>query len=176
MKHHIDYAAYGPTEGRKFTKSILSNLPHDKILDVGCGAGTYTRMFPQSSWTAIEIWEPYVDRHSLKSLYDEIIIEDVRLLDFSKLPRFDVAIAGDVLEHMTAEEALDVFNKLRSVANIVVISMPVIYFPYKPVFGNPYQEHIVDDWDDKKIRKAFGEPTWGHVDGQTGVYIYRTGD
>jgi predicted TPR repeat methyltransferase len=53
-------------------------LKHGRMLDIGCGEGTYAKLFPDADWTGIEVWEPYVEAYGLKSLYSKLIIADAR--------------------------------------------------------------------------------------------------
>jgi hypothetical protein len=59
--------------------------------------------FPGAYWTAIEIWEPYVEAFGLTQKYDKVIVHDVRRME--KLPDADLYIFGDVPEHMPPDEA-----------------------------------------------------------------------
>lgn len=159
-------------QGKQYTRNIVGRIKHDRMLDIGPGSGTYAKMFPDAEWTGIEIWEPYVEKYGLKDLYKKIIVADSREYDFSELGKFDVAIAGDVLEHMTADEAKNVLEKLKSVADTVIVSIPIGHHPQGEWEGNPYEEHVVDDWTDDRVKEVLGEPTWSAVDGVIGVYCW----
>ena len=51
------------------------------MLDIGCGSGTYAKMFPDAHWTGVEVWEPYVEEFNLKDLYQQLILSDARELE-----------------------------------------------------------------------------------------------
>jgi len=159
-------------QGKPYIRNIVGRVKHERMLDIGPGSGTYAKLFPEAKWTGVEIFEPYVKKYGLKKLYENIIIEDIRKFDLSPLGRFDVAIAGDVLEHMTAEEAIAVVNKLQSIADTVIVSIPIGHHPQGEWEGNVHETHVVDDWTDEKFREVFGQPTWGTVDGCIGVYCW----
>ena len=158
--------------GKDYTRRVVNKLNHDRILDIGVGSGTYAMMFPNSNITGVEIWEPYVKEYGLNNLYDTLIVEDARTVDYSSLGRFDVAIAGDVLEHMSAEDAISLLNKLKEISDTVVLSIPLGHHPQGECEGNPYEAHIVDNWTDDKVRQAFGEPRWSNISQWMGVYIW----
>lgn len=159
-------------QGKQYIRNIMGRVKHDRMLDIGVGSGTYAKLFPKTKWTGIEVWEPYIDQFKLNDLYHEIILADARSARYATLGRFDVAVAGDVLEHMTAEEAVAVVEQLKIIADTVIISIPVGHHPQGEFEGNPYEAHVVDDWTDERIRQVFGEPTWGVVDGCIGVYCW----
>lgn len=149
----------------------LSRIPVPKTaLDIGCGEGTYAKMFPKLQWTGVEIWEPYVEEYSLKDLYPSLQIADVREWDTDE--HFDVCFLGDVLEHMTKEEAQLVVQKAKRWADTVVISIPLGHYPQGEYAGNPYETHIKDDWSDVQVKNAFGAPSWSDIDQEIGVYVY----
>lgn len=156
-------------EGKQYIKELLSTVKKDKILDIGVGCGTYAMLFPESDLTGVEAWQPYVEQYSLGSLYNKLIVGDVRTVEFTE--SYDVAIAGDVLEHMNTVDAVSVLSKLRAVADLVVISIPLGHHPQGAVNGNDYERHI-EDWSDAKVRLVFGEPYKSHIDGIIGVYVY----
>ena len=159
-------------DGKTHIKRIVGALKHDRMLDIGCGEGTYAKLFPDADWTGIEVWEPYVEAYGLKSLYSKLIIADARTYVFEPEDRFDIAFAGDVLEHMTQEEAKALLDRLRQVADTVIASIPIGHFPQGDWGGNPHERHIVDDWTDARVKEAFGKPSWSAIDGEIGVYVW----
>ena len=132
---------------------LLDELRPASVLDVGAGAGKYgdlvRQVLPDSYVDAIEVWEPYIDEYLLNHTYRNIIIADVRTVDIGP---YDLVIFGDVLEHMTKEESIKVFNK---VTGSVIISIPIVHYPQGHSHGNPYEEHIKDDWSVAEVLDTF---------------------
>lgn len=158
-------------KGKLQIQEFVRNTNHARILDIGCGEGTYAKLFPESEMTGVEIWKPYVDEYKLHDLYKTLHNVDARFWE-PEGNHWDVAIAGDVLEHMSEEEALALFNKLKSCANWVIISIP-FNMPQGEWGGNPYERHVKDDWTHEEIKRVFGEPEWCHIDYPIGVYAWR---
>lgn len=163
---------YSSESGKQHIKNILDRVKRDTVLDVGVGSGTYAKLLPDSKLTGIEIFEPYVERFKLNDLYGNLLVQDARTVDYAALGRFDVAIAGDVLEHMTADEAKELVGKLREIADTVIVAIPIGHYPQDESEGNPHEKHVVDDWSDEKFREVFGQPTWGAIDNEIGVYCW----
>lgn len=158
--------------GKKYTRNIVSRIKHDRMLDIGVGCGTYAKMFPEANWTGIEVWEPYIEQYKLNDIYSTLILSDARVFNYNLIGRFDVAIAGDVLEHMTAEEAKDLLDRLRQIADTVIVSIPIGHHPQGPWEGNEYETHVVDDWTDERVKEVLGKPTWSAIDNCIGVYVW----
>lgn len=136
--------------------------PIRRVLDLGTGQGTYSDLFRKrqttisySHWVGVEAWQPYIERFDLKSKYNEIINEDIRTVDYSKLSPIDLAFAGDVLEHITKEEAIDVVNKVLSICPTLIISIPIIHMPQGIYEGNHFEIHVKDDWSHKEMIETF---------------------
>lgn len=158
--------------GKSYIRNLIGRIKHEKLLDIGCGCGTYAKMFPEANWTGIEVWRPYVAEYGLNDLYENLIIEDARLVDYSSLGRFDVAFLGDVLEHMEQEEARILVEKIRGISDTVVASIPIGHWPQGECEGNPYERHVKDDWSDAEVRQTFGEPSVGYIENHIGVYFW----
>ena len=118
----------------------IAAIDPQTVLDIGAGVGTWHRLRPQGTWTAVEIWEPYVHKYGLRNLYDTVILGDAREVDLGG--PYDLAIAGDVLEHVPDPEGL--FNRLRSVARYVLVQIPVVHWPQGEVDGNPHEAHVAE--------------------------------
>jgi glycosyltransferase involved in cell wall biosynthesis len=161
---------FSSERGKDIIKRMVGRVPHAKMLDVGCGCGTYALMFDDAEITGVEIWEPYIEKYKLRTLYDDVILADVH--EWEPDAHYDVAIAGDVLEHMATEKAKAVVKKLRACADTVVVSIPIGYYPQGEYDGNPHETHITDDWTHEKFVEAFGMPDWHKIDGEIGVYIW----
>ena len=165
---------YSEKAGKEFIKNVIKILSPKTILDIGVGAGTYSKLIKSKEhWTALEIWEPYIEQFNLRSFYDEIIIEDIRKWAPKK---YDVAIAGDVLEHMTLQDSKNVMLKLRKSIDYTFVSIPFGTNPQGEVEGNPYESHVEDYWDHEKIINNFGEPLMYKIESgewcTMGVYLY----
>lgn len=114
------------------------------VLDVGPGVGTYATLLrsilPQAEYTCIEVYEPYVHRYNLKGLYQKVIVENVVDVD---LPEADLVILGDVLEHVTYDDALILWSRARRAARrAVLLSLPIIHYEQGEVDGNIYEAHL----------------------------------
>lgn len=161
---------YSSESGKAYIRNIVDRVKHDRMLDIGCGSGTYAKMFPDAHWTGVEVWEPYVEEFKLKDLYKELIINDACELNF--IEHYDVAILGDVLEHMTEEKASDLFSRVRKVADTVIVSIPIGHYPQDEYNGNPYEKHITDNWSDEDVYELFGSPTVKYIENEIGVYCW----
>jgi glycosyltransferase involved in cell wall biosynthesis len=148
----------------------------ETVWDIGAGNGTYSKLlkknFPNSHWTAFEIWDPYIKKYDLKSKYNTVITNDARLIDFGIYPKANLAFAGDVLEHMTKEEAVKLVNHILTHCEHLVISIPIIYYEQGPYEGNPYEVHVKPDWSDKEFIETFKDFIIDNaVDEEIGVYL-----
>lgn len=150
---------------------IVSRLPSPQTaLDIGCGQGTYAKMFPQFQWTGVEVWQPYVEQFGLRALYPTLHVADARSLEFEE--RFDLCFLGDVLEHMRLDDAQALLTSARRWADTVIVSIPIGHYPQGAYEGNPHETHVTDHWTHDAVVAAFGEPTWSRIDGEIGVYSY----
>lgn len=161
---------FSSTHGKTKITEWITRLKPAKGLDIGVGCGTYADMFPSISWVGVEVWRPYVQEYNLAGKYKELIVEDVR--NIASFEPVDLAVAGDVLEHMTAEDARDVLKVLRASAKHVIVSVPVGYYPQGEYRGNPYEEHVVPDWSVEDLIACFGSPSEMHIDDNICVMLY----
>lgn len=155
-------------------KHMANKFQIKQIVDVGAGAGTYTEyrnLFPHSVWTGLEAWEPYVEQYQLKDKYDQLIMGDVRLQDWTQLPS-DLVIMGDVLEHMTKEQAVALVNQSLASGKLALVSLPVVYYPQDAWEGNEYERHVKPDWSYVEFTETFGDLIIdGQQDGEIGVFV-----
>jgi hypothetical protein len=166
--------------GKMWSLVVLLNLerarPIVRVLDVGPGRGVYSQFrkswqhSPQH-WTAVEVWGPYVKEYDLVSKYDEVIVADIRYLDWSLVAPQDLVICGDVLEHMTKAEALSVVTRALEHARVVLISIPIIHMPQDEVYGNQYEAHVKDDWTHQECLASFPDIVLALEQPPVGVYL-----
>lgn len=165
--------------GKEQIKWVVSRLGAKTGLDIGCGLGTYAKLLPDLTWTGVEVWEPYVHQYNLRNVYPTFHLADARA--WQPDGHWDIAVAGDVLEHMTRDEAIKLFAKLRSCADTVIVSIPIGHLPQDDIEGNPYEVHITEDWSVESVAEAFGKPDWSYVADpqlsdhglfQVGVFVY----
>ena len=146
---------YASHEGKAWVVEHLRSLPQEPevFLDLGAGAGSWMEAlkpwFLESRWLAMEVWLPYIDRFALRERYDLVIPGDIRKMTF---PDADVVIMGDVLEHMSIPDALEVWGRARCAARMgVVTSIPIVDYHQGHVHGNPFQTHVVPDWSTERV-------------------------
>jgi hypothetical protein len=148
-------------EGKGWTRTRVHELAgrHGPlvVLDIGPGVGTYAKLLAGPHvrrMIGLEVWEPYLTTYSLDRFYDELIVGDVRT---TALPDVDVVILGDVLEHMSRDDAVAVWERAAAAARqAVYLSVPIVHYPQDEIEGNPYEVHVEQDWDVESVLGAFG--------------------
>ena len=116
--------------------------PGSSCLDVGACDGEYFNLLGDLlTMDAVEVWEPNIERFDLKSKYRMIYHNDIRGLKYGD---YDVIIFGDVIEHMTVDEARECIEYAKSHSSMVIVAVPY-RFKQDAIYGNPYEVHIQDD-------------------------------
>ena len=132
-----------------------------KIVDIGAGSGTYSKMFKKlnlfqdATFIGIEAWAPYIEQYSLHKKYHQVINADVRTVNFAELAPFDLVVMGDVLEHLSKEEAVSVVKEVAKHSRYAIISIPIIHYPQDEYEGNPFEVHVKDDWSHQEVLETF---------------------
>lgn len=150
----------GKPETAEWFKQNQKNIT--RVLDIGAGSGTYARLIKQefnlchtAEWVAVEAWTEYISKFGLADLYDRVINQDARTLDWSQLGYFSVAIAGDVLEHMTKAEAVELVDRVLQHSETLIVSIPIVYMPQDAVEGNPFEVHVKPDWTHDEVMSTW---------------------
>ena len=161
-------------EGKQWTKERIAELASRHpltVLDVGPGVGTYAKLLaglPVERIIGLEVWEPYIATYRLREYYDEIVVGDVRTTD---LPAADVIILGDVIEHMTREEGITVWQRCAAAAReAVFLSIPIVHYPQHEIEDNPYEVHVEEDWSHESVLSTFDGIGGWELGSEVGVY------
>jgi cyclopropane fatty-acyl-phospholipid synthase-like methyltransferase len=167
-------------EGKSIIREWIEefSLEVHTVMDLGVGEGTYHKFFcrknpilKHAKWIGIEVWQPYIELYSLETTYNHIEQNDIRLVDYQKFGTIDLVFAGDVLEHMTKEEAVSLIKKLSANAKRVIISIPIVHYPQDEVDGNPFERHVKDDWSHQEMLETFPQITKFWQGKVIGVYL-----
>jgi tetratricopeptide (TPR) repeat protein len=159
-----------------------------RVLDIGVGSGTYfdrysNTLLPKSraEWTGVEIWQPYIEKYSLRTKYDRIYEEDARkFANFRLEPMFDgtvnkylydICFVGDIAEHMTKEEAQKMISDLSERSRVLIMSIPIGHYPQEEFEGNPYEKHITDNWSVEEVLNTFNNIFEYGVENEIGVFF-----
>lgn len=132
---------FGKIEATKF---IINNFDIEKkILDVGPGVGTYADILKPHNYQldGLEIYDGYIKAYRLGEKYKNIYLGNIVTFDVSE---YDLVILGDVLEHLTIEEANIVLEKCKNVLVAVPYLCPQggVDFNYENYrLINPHEEH-----------------------------------
>jgi hypothetical protein len=141
-------------------------LPDFKILDVGSGFGkwgflirdTFEVMmgqnFDKKDWkielTGVESFSKCITPIQ-EGIYDKIINKDIfEIVD--KLPKYDVIIMGDIIEHFDKKEAHELLDKLFKHSENIIISTPLGFMPQGEWGGNVKEIHK-SGWDLPDFKK-----------------------
>ena len=165
-----------------------------KFLDVGPGRGVYGTIIRQTmtpewlaaytqkdekgEWNwwgavpeividAVEAYAEYVELFDLPKIYNDIILRDIRHI-YNDIGSYDVIIMGDVIEHLTKEEAVEVVTALKSKCCFLWAALPMVmegkewsigYNQLQPERDEtPWSAHL-HEWTVAELREAFN-PLW----------------
>lgn len=131
--------------GKKEVSTFLRNTltPDARVLDVGPGSGTYHTLLGDyfKSMDACEIHAPYIKKYDLESKYRKVYNRSIT--DFDHFDDYDLVILGDVLEHLTVEDAQSVLSRCKNVKQ-VLIAVPFEYHQ-GAAGGVEAERHLQDD-------------------------------
>jgi 2-polyprenyl-3-methyl-5-hydroxy-6-metoxy-1,4-benzoquinol methylase len=142
---------------KPWTQEKIIELKPTTVLDVGAGQGVYLDLIRQGLGAgvivnAVEVWQPYIDQFDLENRYDKLFAMDVRdLTNFA----YDLVILGDVLEHMSEDSAVELWDRISQQARHAIISIPIIHYHQDAINGNPYEVHVEEDWNTERVLKTF---------------------
>lgn len=111
-------------------------------LDVGaCNGKWFDFLGEYLVMDAVEVWEPNVIKYNLLDKYENVFVKNIKDVFYG---HYDLIIFGDVLEHMTVEDAQAVVNYAREHCDNMLIAVPFLY-EQGAKNGNPYEIHIQPD-------------------------------
>lgn len=97
-----------PSGKDKVREWVLDHVPPAATaLDVGAGAGAYGALLSDHlrAIDAVEIHPPYIQRFNLNRIYRHVFLRDVRDMTADDFAPYRFVIFGDVIEHMSTEDA-----------------------------------------------------------------------
>lgn len=124
-----------------------------KILDVGAGEGTYLNYLGDyfEDIEAVEIFKPNIDRFKLEERYKKVYNTDIRNFRYKF---YDIIIFGDVIEHLSVEEAKKVLEYAYKRCKEMVVAVPYLN-PQGVEEDNIYEIHIQDDLTDEIMKERY---------------------
>lgn len=139
-----------------------------RILDIGSGWGKYRILLNEYDMDAVEIWQPYAEKHRLMDHYDNLYI--TAAVDFEYPQRYGAVIMGDVLEHMSVEDAQSVISAACDNADLVIVAVPFCMEQHEEE-GNPYEVHVQDDLTEELMAERYPQLTLHASDGHKAIYV-----
>lgn len=111
-------------------------------LDVGACDGKWFALLSDCMiMDAVEVWGPYIAKHHLREKYRQVFNCSIQELQYN---HYDLILFGDVLEHMTVEDARQVVAYAYPRCRDMLIAVPFLY-KQGAKNKNPYEVHIQDD-------------------------------
>ena len=142
---------------KPWTQEKIIELKPTTVLDVGAGQGVYLDLIKQGLGAgvivnAVEVWQPYIDQFDLENRYNKLFAMDVKnMTNFA----YDLVILGDVLEHMSEQSAVELWDRISQQAKYAIISIPIIHYHQDAINGNPYEIHVEEDWNTERVLSTF---------------------
>ena len=123
------------------------------ILDVGAGEGTYYNLLHDyfKNIDGVEIWLPNISGFNLAEKYREVYNIDIR--DF-KYTKYNIIIFGDIIEHLSIEDARKVLKYAYNMCDEMIIAVP--YMCKQDIAeDNVYEIHKQDDLTPELVLKRY---------------------
>ena len=115
----------------KYFKKNVKNYLQSKfpetatILDVGAGCGTYYNLlhdyFIEKSFEAVEVFKPNIEHYELEKKYNKVYNANICDLEYDF---YNIIIFGDIIEHLTVEEAQQVLKYAYNRCDEMIVAVP----------------------------------------------------
>lgn len=159
-------------KGKKEIKDfIICSLPQGSTcLDVGACDGEYWNLLHEHlTMDGCEIFVPNIVKYNLIEKYRVVHPCNIKGLEYDY---YDLIIFGDVIEHMTVEDAQAVLEYAKQHSNMIVVAVPFLYHQ-EAMYGNIYEKHIQDDLTDEIFRNRFSGFEKLYDFGNYAYYVWR---
>lgn len=124
--HGTDKCTHEKNDTKRFSTALTSVKPGDRVLDMGCGVGTFTKLV-KKTYPTCEVWGTDISSTAIEDNLKEnpeIIYKHEYIGFQDKLPRdyFDVVFCGETIEHLDEpEEAFrEGFEMLKSGGKLII--------------------------------------------------------
>ena len=145
-------------------KEMITTCSPDDVLDIGPGAGKYGKILQSIDAEraspmrkiCVEIDdERVIQRYQLHSICDKVINEDAANLP-KKYPTLtgDVVIAGDMIEHLTKSEGVDLIEYLQYRFKHIFLVIPVDWVSLE--YADHQHEAHISIWRPEDIARFSG--------------------
>ena len=150
---------------------VANNFMNSKILDVGPGAGKYSELLKgmYTEIDGVEIFEPNIEKFNLNENYSAVYNEDITKFNFEK-DKYDLAIMGDILEHLSIEDSHKTLEYLTGQGTDVLVVVPYEY-EQGSVGGNDHEAHLQDDLTHLIMQERYPQLVCLIKDQEIGVYF-----
>ena len=133
-----------PTFKREVAAHIREQLADGApAVDIGPGMGWWSDLIGHGRLDCVEIFAPYVERFGLRAKYRQTIINNVMAVEPNGYG-WTFAIMGDVLEHLTVEEAQYVVRTWTAQGCRLMVAVPFLS-PQEATADNEHEEHLQTD-------------------------------
>jgi len=150
---------------------IINNVPTNKrVLDVGPGVGTYSDLIRHKGYQidAVEIFRPYIEKYGLIEKHDNVYCNDILNFDISD---YDFIILGDVLEHIPADKAIELINKIIKLGKECLVAVPYM-MEQGEYQGNVHESHHQSDLTVDVMKERYPKLELLYGNNDYGYYVY----
>lgn len=150
-------------------KWIRAAFPTDsEILDVGACDGKWRTLLPEYEYMdAVEVFEP--SANNLRGMYRKVF--NVNIEDF-KYQHYALIIFGDVIEHLSIENAQKVLNYAKRRCTDMIVAVPFLY-PQGELYGNPFERHLQPDLTAEVFNQRYPGFSVLHDTGQNYCFYHK---
>ena len=122
-------------------------------LDVGACDGKWGKLLNDYLvMDCAEIYAPNITKHGLANIYRNVYHADIREFEYGN--KYDLIIFGDVLEHMSVEDAQKVIAYAEPRCRDFLIAVPY-QWKNRSHYGNPWEVHIQDDLTPENVLERY---------------------
>jgi hypothetical protein len=129
-----------------YVRQQIARVQPRTVVDFGAGLGKMGELCrevlgPEPHLTAVEGCAKTITPLREKGIYDRIDVAFLQDWIRANSARFDLAIFGDVLEHLTRREALRSLDRMLLFAHNVIVTVPLRNLHQDGNEVNPLEEH-----------------------------------
>ena len=140
--------------GKKETVNWICNnfSKGSTCLDVGACDGKWGLLLNDYLiMDGVEIYKPNIEKHMLWNIYRKVFDCDIKDLTYNQ---YDLIIFGDVLEHMSVEDAQKVLEYAWPRCRDLIVAVPYQWIN-RSHYGNPWEVHIQDDLTPENVLERY---------------------